>query len=374
MLVSPTAAVPADPVAFRPRLRSAGRDDATPGACLERTLRRQASALRIRAERSCLGGHDEGRARHRGSRRWAGRGRMKRGGHREGRRRTGIVRAWRSLRRIILQAYHQFERDNAFVVAGYIAYMGMFAIFPFLIFLLALAGFFGQWQAAATSVDLGLQLLPPDVAKALQPAIGEVRDTPHAGLITFSILVTLWVSSSGLEALRHALNNAYNVDDRPSFLRSRLESLALTIVAALIIILAAILLFIVPLSMDIVSWVLKETVRLQVSIQVARYLTGIGLLLGLVMTLYKVLPNLHLRSMEVVPGAVLAWLGWVVLQYAYTVYLRVIPGYSVTYGSLGGIMATLFFFYMSALLFIFGAELNSVLRRRRENREVISRP
>ena len=283
---------------------------------------------------------------------------------------SGVI--WRRLldmRRVLWQAYRQFERDNGFVVAGYIAYMGMFAIFPFLIFLLAVAGFFGQWQAASTSVDLGLQLLPPEVAKALQPAITEVRDTPHAGLITFSVLVTLWVSSSGFEALRHALNNAYNVADRPSFLRARLHSLALTIAAAVVIILAAILLFIVPLSMDIVSWVLKEAVRLQVSVQVARYLTGIGLLLGLIMALYRILPNLPVRTLEVVPGAVLAWLGWVVLQYAYTVYLRVIPGYSVTYGSLGGIMATLFFFYMSALLFIFGAELNSVLRRRREHRE-----
>ena len=53
----------------------------------------------------------------------------------------------------------------------------------------------------------------------------------------------------------------------------------------------------------------------------------------------------------------------------YTLYLRSVPSYSVTYGSLGGIIVTLFFFYISALLFILGAEVNSVLRRRRVNRE-----
>ena len=92
------------------------------------------------------------------------------------------------------------------------------------------------------------------------------------------------------------------------------------------------------------------------------------LLLGLLMVLYRVLPNVRLRPMEVVPGAVIAWLLWLVAVWGYTVYLRSVPSYSVTYGSLGGIMVTLFFFYISALLFIFGAEINSVLKRQRENR------
>ena len=67
-----------------------------------------------------------------------------------------------------------------------------------------------------------------------------------------------------------------------------------------------------------------------------------------------------------VPGAVIAWALWLAAVWGYTVYLRSVPSYSVTYGSLGGIVVTLFFFYISALLFIFGAEVNSVLRRRNE--------
>ena len=68
------------------------------------------------------------------------------------------------------------------------------------------------------------------------------------------------------------------------------------------------------------------------------------------------------------PGAVLAWLLWLAAVWGYTVYLRAVPSFSITYGSLGGIIVTLFFFYISALLFIFGAELNSVLRMRNEKR------
>ena len=61
-------------------------------------------------------------------------------------------------------------------------------------------------------------------------------------------------------------------------------------------------------------------------------------------------------------------------MWGYTLYLRTVPSFSITYGSLGGVSVTLFFFYISAMLFIFGAEVNSVLRRRHENRrEAIGR-
>ena len=71
---------------------------------------------------------------------------------------------FRLVRRIVWQAYYNFSKDNGWMIAGHIAYMGLFALFPFLIFLVALAGFLGQGAAADNSVTLGLELLPTDVA------------------------------------------------------------------------------------------------------------------------------------------------------------------------------------------------------------------
>ncbi|HEX6010996.1 MAG TPA: YihY/virulence factor BrkB family protein [Geminicoccaceae bacterium] len=275
----------------------------------------------------------------------------------------------RLARRTLWQAYYQFEKDNGWMMAGHIAFMGLFAIFPFLIFLLALAGFLGQGEAADTSVELGLELLPPDVASALKPAIYEVRNAPHAGLITLGILTTIWVSASGLEALRHALNLAYDVGDPPAFWRTRLESLLLTVLAAVVVIVVMILLVVIPLVLQTVQVLFQRTgVDQGIIFAGARESLGFLLLLGLLMLLYRVLPNVRLRPTEVIPGAVVAWLLWLGAVWGYTIYLRTVPSYSVTYGSLGGIVATLFFFYISALLFIYGAEVNSVLRRRNENR------
>ena len=76
-------------------------------------------------------------------------------------RREGLLRL---VRRTLWQAYYNFNKDNGWMIAGHIAYMGLFALFPFLIFLVALAGFLGQGAAADSSVQLGLELLPDDVA------------------------------------------------------------------------------------------------------------------------------------------------------------------------------------------------------------------
>jgi membrane protein len=284
------------------------------------------------------------------------------------RRAEGIFRL---TRRILWQAYYNFDKDNGWMMAGHIAYMGLFALFPFLIFLVALAGFLGQGEAANTSVELGLELLPEDVASALKPAIDEVRRAPHAGLMTFGILATLWASSSGLEALRHALNLAYAVADQPAFWRTRLESLLLTILAAIVVIVVMVLLVVIPLVVDTLQIVFNKQAGSgpEDFLAGSREALGFLLLLGLLMLLYRVLPSVRLRATEIVPGALLAWVLWIAAVWGYSIYLRSVPSFSITYGSLGGIIVTLFFFYISAFLFVFGAEFNSVLRRRHQHRE-----
>src|SRR3954451_13402157 len=133
--------------------------------------------------------------------------------------RTTLAQRLRPFWRVFWLAGYHFQKDDGWVLAGHIAYMSLFAIFPFLIFLLALAGALGQGEAARQSVDLALTLLPSDVAGSLKPAIDEVRNAPHAGLISISILVTIWSSSGAIETLRHILNLAYDVADPPSVVR-----------------------------------------------------------------------------------------------------------------------------------------------------------
>jgi membrane protein len=276
---------------------------------------------------------------------------------------------WRVAWRLLWPAFDHFINDKGFIYAGYIAFASLFALFPFLIFLLTLAGFLGQSEAAAASIELGLEILPPEVAAVLRPVIDEVRDNASRGLLTVSIALTLWFSSSGFESLRSAVNLAYDVEREPSFLWSRLQSILLTIVSAVIVILAMLALVIGPLITRLIAFLTESEIVEPGTITLARHALGILLLLGLFAGLYLVLPAVRVRLVEVLPGAVVAVALWVASAKIYSLYLQNLGRYTVTYGSLAGIILTLFFFYISAIVFILGAQLGGAIRRERRRRE-----
>lgn len=269
------------------------------------------------------------------------------------------------IRRILWPAVDHFINDQGFVLAGYIAFTAFFALFPFLICLLALAGWLGQGEAASEFIALSLQVLPGEVASVLQPAIVELRTGPHGTLITFSILAAVWFASSGLESLRHALNMAHGVSDPPSFWANRLASMAMTVASAALIIAAMTLLVGVPLADSIMAWLAEhEEIEQRMSL-IMRYGIGIGLLFLLTLGLYLLLPNRRLAFIDVLPGTLISASIWLAATKAYSLYLSSIGRYSIIYGSLGGVILTLFFFYVSACIFILGAQLNAAIMRER---------
>ncbi len=272
------------------------------------------------------------------------------------------------LRRVLGEAIHDFFFSDSLILAGNIAFTTLFAAFPFLIFLLTLAGLFGQTEAVRQSIDLALELMPPEVASVLRPAVEEVLREASAGVLTVSILVSLWFASSGLESLRHAMNHAYQVPELPHFLVGRLESILLTILSAIVILIATVALVGWPVARDVIAWLSERELFERNLYSVVRYVLGVGLLFGLTVTLYMVLPNIDLRLRDVVPGALVAVTVWTLIAIAFSWYLRNFARYSLIYGSLAGIVLTLLFFYISAAIFIFGAQLNSAIRRERMRR------
>ncbi len=265
-------------------------------------------------------------------------------------------------------AVNHFTNDQGVVLAGYIAFTSIFSLFPFLIFLVALAGFLGQGEAASRSIDLALELLPVEVEGVLRPAVNDIRNAPHTTLMTFSMAIALWVASSGLESLRHALNLAFGVTDPPSFWITRLQSLMLTVFSAFLILLAMVAVIAAPIVSDILAWLAERQVLEPQTYATGRYAIGIILMMTLTTVLYLALPNLNLSLIEILPGAIISVLLWAGSAHLFSIYLRNLGRYSITYGSLGGIVFTLFFFYISAIIFIFGAQLNASIRRRRRQK------
>jgi membrane protein len=277
---------------------------------------------------------------------------------------------WATLRlgaQITWQAVVHLIDDGGTILAGHIAFATLFALFPFLIFLTTVAGLIGQGEAAGEAIAFGLEAIPPEVAAAIKPSIDEVLASPRTGLMTISILTTVWVVSSGLEALRDGLNTAYGIEEPRPWWWRRLQSLAFTVLLSVSIIILMVMLVFAPLVYTFAKDMIDEVIHVPTFWSwlygALRYLVAVGLFYLVIALLYRWLPNRHLSRREVLPGAAVTVVLWIGLASLFSLYLQNLGRFTITYGSLGGIVVTMLFFYLTALIFIFGAEINSARRR-----------
>jgi membrane protein len=265
--------------------------------------------------------------------------------------------------RIVWHAIMHLIDDGGMTFAGHIAFMTLFSMFPFLIFLTTVAGELGQSEQVRDFVTMALGMLPPEVGDAIRPAILEVIRNRRTGLMTVSIVAAMWATSSGIEALREALNKAYGVEEPRAIWFCRLQSLLFTIVASIGIIIVMLVLVVGPVLWSYIVPHLHVPWQWGWFYETLRYGVAVATLYLVVALLYRWLPSRHLPRREILPGAAVTVVLWLGLASLFSFYLQNLGRFSVTYGSLGGIVITLMFFYLSALIFIFGAELNSARRR-----------
>ena len=259
-----------------------------------------------------------------------------------------------------------FVDDEGLEISGHMSFTALLAIFPFVIFLVALGGFVGDPEAAQRIIAHMFEVMPAEIADALSPVVEEVLLRQRGGLLTVGILATLWTASSGIEALRGALNRAYDAQERRSFWLRRLQSVLFVVGGAVGLLLLALLIVLGPVIMQVVRAWLPVPPSLVVVYTVLRYLGALGVLAGSLMALHRLLPARRLATRELWPGILATIVLWMAGASAFSFYLAGFANYSVTYGSLGGLIGVLLFFYITGALFILGAEVNMALLRRRQ--------
>lgn len=244
--------------------------------------------------------------------------------------------------------------------AGYLAFLGLLSMFPFLVFLVALVGFVGQGAAGASFINSLLHQLPHDVAAGLQPRVDEITSGPPQGLLTVAILGAIWTSSSAVEGLRTVLNRAYHVSTPPAYWLRRSLSILQLLVFAFVMVTGMLLVVAVPLLVQH----LEQWLGVQFVPQDQEYWSQVfygGSIVALfiaVAYIYYAIPNIKQQLVSVVPGAALVVTAWLAAAYLFTLYLSNFHQVNLIYGSLGGIIAALIFFYICNIIFIFGAEFN----------------
>src|SRR5580765_5666065 len=149
-----------------------------------------------------------------------------------------------------MDAFYTFFADDGWAIASHIALSALMALFPFLIVLTSLAGFFGSKELADQAAGLLLQVWPQQVADSLSVQIHDVMTTSRGDILTIGAVLAVYFASNGVEALRVALNRAYSVVELRSWYWLRLESIGYTLVAAFTALAMSFLIVLGPLILE----------------------------------------------------------------------------------------------------------------------------
>jgi len=270
--------------------------------------------------------------------------------------------------RFLLEAIKSFARHDGMVMAGYLAFLTMLALFPFIIFLVSLAGFFGQSEAGPQALENLFEYMPEDVSKVLQGPIEKMIQTTDKSIMTFSILGAIWVSSSAIDAARLAIVRAFGTVSRKPYLRRRAEGLLLVILSASSIIIGMSILVFGPVVWKIIIRNIPLEADWSLVWNLVRLSTSISLIFGALCLSYYVLKPRKLDARTpVMAGAFTSLVLWMIVGNGFSIYLKHFGNYDVTYGSLAGAIITLMLFYFIGASYILGAEVNAALYHQRLN-------
>ncbi|MCC6533619.1 MAG: YihY/virulence factor BrkB family protein [Burkholderiales bacterium] len=291
-----------------------------------------------------------------------------RGGSHQRERCFAIGREGRTLKlgifRSVRQAARGFVAHDMPTYAAALAYRLLFSLFPFLVFLTTLLGFLGVPQLFDWMREQAAYVLPGEAMALVDTIVTELQ-TPQGGFMSVAVALALWSASAAVLGTMDALNVVFAVKERRPGWKRVAVSLLYTLALALMLVLAAFMMITGP---QLLTW-LTHYVRLDAYFIALwtwiRWPIVFVLLILVVSAVYYAAPNVRQPFRLVTPGAVLAVTIWVAASIGFGSYVQNFASYNTTYGSLGAVIVLLFYFFLSAAVMLFGAEVNAVLARSR---------
>jgi membrane protein len=271
-----------------------------------------------------------------------------------------------------LDAFYTFLADDGWAIASHIALSTLMAMFPFLIVLTSLAGFFGSKELADQAVSLMLQTWPQQVADTLSSQIHDVLTTTRGDALTIGAVLAVYFASNGVEALRVALNRAYSVVELRRWYWLRLESIGYTLVAAFTALAMSFLIVLGPLMLESARRYIPLIVETNEHfLNVSRYGIAISALTVALFILHAWLPAGRRGFLQILPGIVFTFVASLVSGMVFGQYLaRFANNYVTMYAGLASVIIALVFLYFIAAIFVFGGELNAAIIKSRLPRGV----
>lgn len=270
---------------------------------------------------------------------------------------------------VLLSAGKNFVRNDMATYASALAYQLLFSLFPFFIFLIALIGTLHLPDFMAWLREQAAMLLPQQAMAPLNQVLDQLQQPP-GGLMSAGAIIALWTASAGVRATMNAFNVAYGIrETRPPWLLYPLSVLYTLAVAALLIASAALLL----IGPTAIAWLEAQIGFGQALVTLwtwLRWPLAVILLILCAGLVYYSAPAAQPRFPFVTPGAVVAVLTWLLASLGFDYYVHNFADYNATYGSMGSAVLLLLYFFISAAVLLYGAEINAYVASQAEKKGI----
>ncbi|MDP8994044.1 MAG: YihY/virulence factor BrkB family protein [Pseudomonadota bacterium] len=261
------------------------------------------------------------------------------------------------LKRVFVGVY-----NDGFIHAGNLAYLALLSLFPFVIVAAAVARLLGQTEEGMSAVYGILQTMPENVRDVLRRPIEDVLNARSGNLLWLGAIVGLWTTGSFIETVRDIIRRAYGVTFSRPFWEYRLGSMGMIVASVVVAMIAfSISILLSSAQQFIVANIpaFRDVVGL---FTVLRIVPGLVLFGALYLLFYALTPaRYRISGCPKWPGAAFVAGWWLVTAALLPVVLSSLGSYDLTYGSLAGIVISLFFFFIIGLGLVIGAELNAAL-------------
>jgi membrane protein len=266
---------------------------------------------------------------------------------------------WRPIWAILHDSMDGLVRHDGIMVASGISYSLIFALFPFVIFLVALGAMFGGPDLSDYISREALAVLPAHVIQTLEPELERIFAVAgSASPLTFGLLVTLISITGAVEAIRDGLNRAYGCAEDRHMFRRYFSSLFFVLVGMAFILIVAALGIVVPVGMEFLHRYFPEMSYEVSLLEIGRQALLVLVTFAMLLAFHLLLPARRRRLKSVAGGVFLTLLGWWLAGKVFGFYITKFANYSATYAGLAGIVVLMLFLYIQAIIFLYGAEVN----------------
>jgi membrane protein len=270
---------------------------------------------------------------------------------------AGIKQAFRS-------AYRDILRHHTLQVAAALSYYFVLSVFPGLIFLSAVIGWMHDQHLFGSVLALMTRLFPPDTMHVVYSVLQDVLSNHRGTLLSFGMIGTIWVASTGFNAMIEALDIAYDAPDNRPYWKTRLLALGLAAICGSLLLIALAVMIVGPRFGEWIAAHLGLSSAFAVVWPALRWTIAISFTVLAVELLYFLAPNVKQRFGASLPGAIFAVVAWNGLSLLLSLYFRHFANFNRTYGTLGGMIALMTWLYWASFVLLVGAEISAELAKK----------